>query len=133
MPHLSIEYSPRLEARADIGALCLKLHSVLAESGIFPLAGIRVRARKTDHAIVADGLPENDFMAMTLSVGAGRGKDQLRDAGEALFAAGREVLKEPLSTPHFAFSLEIREMDPDLSWRDTPIHARLSGGARGSP
>lgn len=133
MPHLSIEYSSTLEARAEIGALCLKLHSVLVESGIFPVAGIRVRARKADHAIVADGLLENDFMAMTLSVGAGRGKDQLREVGEALFASGREILKEPLSTPHFAFSLEIRVMDPDLSWKDTPIHARLSGGDRGAP
>jgi len=125
--HLSIEYSPGLEARADVQALCLSLHGAMIDTGIFPLAGIRVRAHKADHAIVADGLPENDFAALTLAVGAGRTKDDLRRAGDLIFAAARAALAGPLSTPHFALSLEIRVIDPELSWKDTPIHARLSG------
>ncbi|HQU68737.1 MAG TPA: 5-carboxymethyl-2-hydroxymuconate Delta-isomerase [Albidovulum sp.] len=127
MAHLTIEYSPGFEARADVAALCLALHQAMVATGIFPLAGIRVRAHKADHAIVADGLPENDFTALTLSVGAGRSKEDLRRAGEAIFAAAQRGLSGPLSTPHFALSLEIRVIDPELSWKDTPIHARLSG------
>mgnify|MGYP001627806288 FL=1 len=129
MPHLSIEYSPTLEARADIGALCRDLHAVLLASDHFPTAGIRIRTHRADHAIVADGHPDNDFLTMTLSVGAGRSTAQLQEAGGALFAAAQAALRGPLSSPHFALSLEIRVIDPDLSWKDTPIHARLSGKA----
>ena len=126
MPHLSIEYSPGLEARADMRAICEALHGAMVAAGIFPLAGIRVRAHKADIAIVADGLAENDFCAMTLSVGAGRSTEALKAAGDSIFAAAREALADPLSTPHFALSLEIRQIDPELSWKATPIHSRLS-------
>lgn len=108
-------------------ALCRAAHDAMIAAGIFPLAGIRIRAYRADHWIVADGLDENDFLAMTLSVGAGRTKEALKTAGDLIFAAAREVLAEPLATPHFALSLEIRVIDPDLSWKETPIHARLSG------
>ncbi|RYH02640.1 5-carboxymethyl-2-hydroxymuconate isomerase [Salipiger sp. IMCC34102] len=127
MPHLSIEYSQGLEARADVADLCRSLHAVMVASPVFPTAGLRVRAYRADHAIVADAQADNDFLAMTLSVGAGRDTQVLRTAGDALFAAAQAALAEPLSTPHFALSLEIRVIDPELSWKDTPIHARLSG------
>ena len=127
MPHLHLDYSPGLEARADIPALCRTLHAAMVAAGIFPLAGIRIRAHRADHVIVADGLPENDFLAMTLSVGAGRTTDALKAAGDVIFAAAQTALAGPLSTPHFALSLEIRVSDPALSWKHTPIHARLSG------
>ncbi|WBU63579.1 5-carboxymethyl-2-hydroxymuconate isomerase [Paracoccus aerodenitrificans] len=127
MPHLRIEYSRGLEGRADIPALCRTLHRAMNEAGIFPQAGIRIRAYAADHAIVADGLPENDFAALTLIVGAGRSKDALARAGQQIMAAAEAALARPLATPHFALSLEIRVADPDLSWKNTPIHARLSG------
>ena len=126
MPHLSIDYSPSLESHVNMGELCRALHEVLITSEHFPNAGIRIRAHRADHAIVADGHADNDFLAMTLSVGAGRSAAQLKETGDALFAAAQTVLREPLSTPHFALSLEIRTIDPELSWKDTPIHARLS-------
>ncbi len=49
MPHLSIEYSPGLEGRADIGGLCRALHGAMIASGIFPLAGIRVLDARPPH------------------------------------------------------------------------------------
>ncbi len=127
MPHLGIEYSPQAERVADIAELCRAVHKVMAASGAFPLAGIRVRAHRADHAIVADADPANDFVAMTLSVGAGRPAEVLKAEGDAIFAAAQGVLARPLATPHFALSLEIRVIDPVLSWKDTPIHARLPG------
>ena len=127
MPHLSIEYSAGLEDRANIAELCEALHDAMVRAEIFPLAGIRVRAHKADYALVADKLPENDFAAMTLSVGAGRSTEALKRAGEIIFAAAQAELAGPLSTPHFALSLDIRINNPELSWKDTPIHARLSG------
>ena len=127
MPHLRLEYSPGLEARADLPLLCETLRRAMVETGIFPVAGIRVRAFRADHAAVADGSPEDDFAALTLSVGAGRSTEALEAAGALIFAAAQRELAGPLSTPHFALSLEIRVIDPALNWKDTPIHARLSG------
>ncbi|WP_024950920.1 5-carboxymethyl-2-hydroxymuconate Delta-isomerase [Cobetia crustatorum] len=126
MPHLHIEYSPALEQRVDLHEVCLAAHRAMKDSGIFPLAGIRVRAFAADHCIVADNHPDNDFLAMTLSVGAGREPEALKAAGDHLFTTMKHALELPLSTPHFALSLEIREINADLSWKDTPIHARLS-------
>lgn len=127
MPHLSLEYSPGLETRTDMQALLRALHGAMVEAGIFPLAGIRIRAHRADHWIIADGLPENDFLAMYLSVGAGRSTETLKAAGDLIFSAAQTVLADPLATQHFALSLDIRVSDPALSWKDTPIHARLSG------
>lgn len=126
MPHLVIEYSAAVERHVDMADLCTAVHAVMVASPLFPVAGIRVRTYMADHAIVADGHPDNTFVAMTLSVGAGRTTAQLQAAGDALFAAAQKVLAAPLSAPHFALSLEIRVSDPDLTWKDTPIHTRLS-------
>ncbi|MCE3028101.1 5-carboxymethyl-2-hydroxymuconate Delta-isomerase [Salinicola sp. JS01] len=126
MPHLHIEYSPGLERHVDVREVCRAAHQVMSESALFPLAGIRIRAFAADYCIVADDHPDNEFLAMTLSVGSGRAQSDLKAAGERLFAAVQRVLADPLATPHFALSLEIREIDAALSWKDTPIHARLS-------
>ena len=126
MPHLTLEYSSVLDSRCDMSAVARAAYDALRQTGIFPLAGIRVRLHRADFAIVADDHPDNSFLAMKLSVGAGRSTDALQTAGAAVFDAVRENLAEVLSTPHFALSLEIREINPDLSWKDTPIHARLT-------
>ncbi|MCB1427996.1 MAG: 5-carboxymethyl-2-hydroxymuconate Delta-isomerase [Nitratireductor sp.] len=126
MPHLVIEFSRDAEHGVDVAALCQATHAVMTQSGIFPLAGIRVRAHKADFAVVADGHPDNDFVAMTLSVGAGRSTAELHAAGSAIFKAAQGALADRLSSPHFALSLEIRVINPELSWKDTPIHGRLS-------
>lgn len=127
MPHLAIEYAPSLDRYAKIGDLCRALHAEMTRIDLFPLAGIRVRAYRADFAIVADGLDQNAFVAMTLNVGAGRTTQELKTAGDRLFAVAQDALAVPLATQHFALSLEIRQIDPELSWKKTPIHARLSG------
>jgi len=127
MPHLTIEYSKGVTEQASIDSLCTALHREMLELDIFPNAGIRVRAYQADFAIVADGLPENNFVAITLSVGAGRSTEVLKSAGDQIFAKAEVVLATFLATQYFALSMEIREINADLSWKNTPIHARLSG------
>ncbi|TGU68353.1 5-carboxymethyl-2-hydroxymuconate isomerase, partial [Mesorhizobium sp. M1C.F.Ca.ET.144.01.1.1] len=36
-------------------------------------------------------------------------------------------LSSLFATPHFALSLEIREIDAELSWKKNAIHPRLRG------
>lgn len=126
MPHLRIEYSPGLADRVDIDGLCRTAYDAMQQTGIFPLAGIRVRAFCADHCIVADDHPDNDFAAIYMTVGAGRATDTLQQAGQHIFAALQAYLADALAAPHFALSLDIRVSDPVLSWKDTPIHNRLT-------
>lgn len=125
MPHLRVEYSPGLEALTDMRALCGRLHEAMVETGVFPQAGIRIKAHRCDEVCVADRHSDNHFLALELSVGAGRSKPALAAAGQAVFAAAQEAVADLLAQPHFMLSLEIREIDPELSWKANPVHARL--------
>jgi len=126
MPHLHIEYSKGLDTQTDLPFLLSAIHKYMVASDIFPTAGIRIRAFAADHAIIADNVDKNHFLAMTLSVGAGRNTDVLRAEGNQIFKIAQKHLKAVLSEPYFALSLEIREINAELSWKDTPIHKRLS-------
>lgn len=125
MPHFNIEYSANLEGLVDIAALCRNVRDVLLETGLFERGAVRVRAFRAEAYAVADGLPENAFVDMSLRVGTGRSQEEKRQAGERVFAAVAERLAGLFETPHFALSLEIREIDPALSWRRNAMHARL--------
>ncbi len=49
--------------------------------------------------------------------GRGRTIEEARHAGELIFAAATRHLVDLPVEPHFALSLEVREIDPALSWR----------------
>ncbi len=127
MPHLVIDHSANLEAAADIPGLCRALHAAILGTGLFELGAIRVRAFRADCCAVADGLAENGYVDMTFRIGAGRSLADRKRAGEAIFAAAEAHLAPLFATPHVALSLEIREIDPDLSWKRNAMHARLRG------
>ncbi|MBX5156335.1 5-carboxymethyl-2-hydroxymuconate Delta-isomerase [Rhizobium sp. NZLR8] len=127
MPHLTIEYSANLDDRADIGALCETLLKTVLETGLFELGAVRVRALRADHYAIADQLPENAFVDLNFRIGKGRTAEEKKGTGEAIFAAAADVLGPLFETPHFALSLEIREIDAELSWKKNAIHPRLRG------
>ena len=128
MPHLNIEYSSNLEDRVDIGQLCRRMLREVLATGLFEVGAVRVRAFGCAHYAVADDLPANAFVDMSFRIGAGRSLDERRQAGEAVFKAAVEELQALLETQHFALSLEIREIDPALSWKKNAMHQRLRRG-----
>lgn len=125
MPHFSIEYSSNLEGRVNFNALCRRVLAEMLATGLFERGAVRVRAFKAEHYAIADDLPENGFIDMSLRIGAGRSAQDKERVGERLFAAVGAELSELFETPHFALSLEIREIDPVLSWKRNAIHPRL--------
>lgn len=127
MPHLTVEYSANLDGRADLDALCAALLETLLETGLYEIGAIRVRALRADHYAVADRLPENAFVDLNLRIGRGRDAAEKKRTGEALFATASRLLAPLFETPHFALSLEIREIDAELSWKKNAIHPRLRG------
>lgn len=127
MPHLMIEYSANLDKRADIGDLCARLLRAVLETGLFEVGAVRVRAIRCEHYAIADRKPENAFVDLNLRMGQGRSLEDKQRAGEAIMAAAQDALALLLDTPHFALSLEIREIDKELSWKLNAMHARLRG------
>ena len=125
MPHLTLEYSANLEGVVDLNDLCKLLAKTLQETKLFELGAIRVRAVRCDAYVIADDLPQNAFLDAGLRIGVGRSHDDKKRVGEAMFAATTEFLKTQFTTPHFALSLEIREIDAELSWKKNAIHPRL--------
>ncbi len=127
MPHFTIEYSANLDGVVDMPALCETLRKAALETGVFPLGGIRVRAIRCDDYAVADAKPDNAFLDLVLKVGKGRDFETRRQAGESVFAALYAHLAPVIDARPFALSFEIREIDPDLSWKKNTIHGRLAG------
>ncbi len=125
MPHLSYEYSANLDSVINHEKLCVALHSAALETGMFELGALRVRALKSTAYAVADLLPQNAFIHLTISIGAGRSEDTKKAAGNHIWAALTDFLAPRFETPNFALTMEIREIDPDFSWKKNAIHPRI--------
>ena len=99
MPHCVILYTPNIEAKTDLDALCRKLADTMLtirdEAGkqVFPTGGTRVLAYPAAHYAVADGKGDYAFVYINVRMGAGRSAEVQKNAGDRLL----EVVKE-----HFA-------------------------------
>lgn len=124
---MSIEYSANLDATVDIAELCALVSRAILDTGLFELGAVRVRAFRAEAYAIADRLPQNGFIDMNFRIGRGRSAEDKKRAGEAIFAAASAHLAQLFETPHFALSLEIREIDSELSWKKNAIHPRLRG------
>lgn len=128
MPHLTLEYSGNLETVADLPGLLAALRDAMVETRTFPLGGVRVRAYRADHWVIADGAGETDgFVAMALRLGEGRDAETRSRALEAVYAAAEAWLKPRVPGP-FALSLELHEIVAEASEkRWNTVHARVAG------
>ena len=115
MPHIALDYSANMAERTDIGALCDHLRQAAAATGVFPPAGIRVRAFAASHVSIADGNPQHGYVDISLRLRAGRDLDTRKRAVEAVFEAARAFLEPAMQAHPVALSLEMRDIDPELS------------------
>lgn len=127
MPHIQIDYSPNLEHRLDMAGLCRALRDAAVETGILPLAGIRVRATACTHVVIADGNPEHAFLDISLRLRAGRSDKDKARATAHIFAAAEAFCADVLATSSFMLSFEMRDIDPDLSPKTSSIRRYLPG------
>ena len=117
MPHLTVEYSANLETDIDIESLLRVLHETACNIDAFPMGGIRTRAVVRDHYEIADGHPDNAFVALILRIAPGRPFDVRKAAGETLFAALCHYLEPIFSTSPLAISFEMQELDGEFRWK----------------
>ncbi|MCA3446317.1 MAG: 5-carboxymethyl-2-hydroxymuconate isomerase [Rhodobacter sp.] len=125
MPHIHIDYSPNLEVRLDIAALCRALRDAAVETGVLPLAGIRVRATACGHVVIADGNPDHAFIDISLRLRAGRSPEDKARATAHVFAAAEAFCADALASSSLMLSFEMRDIDPDLSPKTSSIRRYL--------
>ena len=125
MPHLVIQYSKNLGEQVNMTDFCIAMSKALQQTGLFPLAGIRVRAYPALDSSTADEHPDNAFADIILRIGEGRSEEQKAIVGHSLMEAAKSAFVAQLAHPHFALSLEIIEISKLLSWKINSIHPRL--------
>jgi 5-carboxymethyl-2-hydroxymuconate isomerase len=128
MPHIQIDYSPNLESRLDVADLCKVLRDAAEATGAFPLAGIRVRALRVDHAVIADGNPDHAFLDIVVRLRGGRSDEVKAAATQALFSAAEAFCANVMQTSSLMLSMEMRNIDPTLSPKASSIRKYLPGG-----
>ena len=124
MPHIIAEYSANLEDRLDIDRLVNDLHQAAIETGIAELVGIRTRAARREHFRVADGNPGNGFVHITARLRRGRTAEARKTLGEKLLAAADRRLAEAYATHGIGLTVEIHEIDPDMTFRRNTLRER---------
>jgi 5-carboxymethyl-2-hydroxymuconate isomerase len=125
MPHIHIDYSPNLADRLDMGALCRVLRDAAVETGVLPLAGLRVRATPCAHVVIADGNPDHAFADISVRLRAGRSAQDKARATALIFAAAEAFCADVLASSSFMLSFEMRDIDPDLSPKTSSIRRYL--------
>lgn len=125
MAHFHIDYSANLEDRLDISGLCKAVAEAAAATGVFPVAGIRVRAVRADHHYMADGNPEHAYLDLSVRLRGGRPEAAKQAATQAIFAAMEACCAEVMASSPFMLSMEMRDIDPELSPKASSIRNYL--------
>ncbi len=129
MPHFVIEYSANLEPDADLRAIVDAVHRVAAESGLFKIAGIRVRTLRHDLYKIADGDPAHAFLHVRANILEGRSIADREKLGQTTLAAVDALLAGARRKRGIALSVEISEIDHNMSFKKNSLHAQLAKGS----
>ncbi len=127
MPHFHIDYSANLEERMDIAAFCEAVRIAAIETGLFPLAGIRIRALKADHVVMADANPDHAYLDLSVRLRAGRDHGAKVAATEHIFKAAEAFCADVLANSSFMLSCEMRDIDAALSPKTSSIRRYIPG------
>jgi 5-carboxymethyl-2-hydroxymuconate isomerase len=111
MPHFVIEYSANLEPDADLHAIVDAVHNSAVESGLFKIGGIRVRTLKHEIYKILEGRSAED-------------RERL---GNTTIAAVDALLTTAHKKRGIALSVEVSEIDHNMSFKKNSLHAQLAG------
>ncbi|SNZ21387.1 5-carboxymethyl-2-hydroxymuconate Delta-isomerase [Cohaesibacter gelatinilyticus] len=127
MPHFCIDYSPNLEDRMDMADFCNHLREVGLQTGVFPMPGIRVRAFAASHCSIADGEDNRAYIDISVRLRGGRTLEVRKAATEQIFEAASAYLAPLMKEMPLALSMEMRDIDPELSPKKNSIRQFLEG------
>ena len=115
MPHCVILYTPNVDAKSDMGALCRALAdtmlTILDEAGkqVFPTGGTRVLAYPAAHYAVADGKGDYAFVYINVRMGLGRSDAVKKNAGDTLLAVVKEHFAPVFGQSLIGITLQVDE------------------------
>ncbi|SDI35892.1 5-carboxymethyl-2-hydroxymuconate Delta-isomerase [Lutimaribacter saemankumensis] len=131
MPHITVDYSANLEDAVDMAAFCDLLRRAAIDTGVLPLAGVRVRAFKADHVSIADGDPKHGYIDISVRLRGGRDLDTRKRATARIFETARDFLAPLMARRPIALSFEMRDIDPELSPKTGTIRDHLPDDLKG--
>lgn len=124
MPHIVIEYSANLESDVAPQRLVDALHGTAIETGVFPLGGLRTRAERRDVYRIADGAPDNAFVAVIARIGKGRPPQTREAVAQALMRTLEAETAVAFAKRGLGLTVEVQEIDgPSLKTNN--LHERL--------
>ena len=112
MPHLIVEYSANLESRIEISNLVRKVHEAALATAVFEAATVRTRGARREHCSIADGHPDNSFVAIIVRIATGRDAETRKRIGKTIFDTVCGYLERIYETTPIGISLEVQDMDP---------------------
>ncbi len=125
MPHIIVDYSANMEDRVDMAGFCNALREAAIATDVLPMAGIKVRAIRADHVSIADGNPSHGYIDISVRLRGGRDLQTRKAATQKIFDAAQAFLEPALQQFPIALSLEMRDIDPDLSPKTGTIRDHL--------
>ena len=126
MPHVVIEYSANLEPAVEPMRLVRAVHKAVLSQPIFEAPGVRSRAARREHFMVADGDPSHAFVAVTARIGPGRSVAERKQASEAIMAALYTELEAVYNTRGLVLSVEVAELDGAAMTRRNGLRERAA-------
>ena len=125
MPHVIVEYSANLEPDLCPTRLVQALHRTALDTGVFPIGGLRTRAERRDVFVVADGNPDNAFVAVLARIGEGREPSTRLAVARALMATLEAETAAAFASRGLGLTVEVQEIDGTASLKTNNLHERL--------
>jgi len=91
----------------------------------FPLPGLRVRAHRATAYAIADGDPKHAYIDIAIRLRGGRPMDVKKAATSDVFNAAKSFIEPLLAKRSIALSIEMRDIDPELSPKTGTIRQHL--------
>jgi len=125
VPHIIVEYSANLEAHVSPQQLVNKLHAAALATGVFPIGGLRTRAERRDVYAIADGNPENLFVAVIARLGEGRDPETRKRVAAELMRVVESETAAIFQHRGIGLTVEVQEIDSTASLKVNNLHERL--------
>ncbi len=127
MPNAIVEYSANIRGEADIPGLLKVIADTIitAGQGVFPTAGIRVRAHACEDYVIGDGDPSYAFVSIGVRVAKGRPEEDKRRTFDAVFAAVKAHLDPVDRSWTLAISMDVEEFGDRIAYKQNRLHDRF--------
>ncbi len=127
MPNVVVEYTDNIKAEADIPGLLKVIARTVIEAGqgVFPTAGIRVRALELKDYVIADDDPEYAFVSLTVRVAKGRSEEDKARTFGAVWEAVKAHLAPVYARRFMAINMDVEEFGDRLAYKQNRLHEKF--------